>query len=1273
MSNTRWTEEQESAIYTRGSNLLVAAAAGSGKTAVLVERIIKMVTDNEKSIDIDKLLVVTFTKAAASEMRERIAKAISDELYKHPESRLLQRQLTLLNKSNITTIHSFCLDVIKSNFHLVDLDPSFRIADETETVLLKDEVMEELLEDRYSSEKELEDFLKFVESYSSNRDDSAVEAMIFELHNFVMSCPWPKEWLDQMVEEFNVDSYFDFGQSKWARVLLRNITIELKGIKSSMENAIDIINNVDSLQPYLENFNEELVFINDLISSSESGWNALEHMLNNTEFRTLKRCGKDVDKTKQEIVKDIRDKAKKHINNIKDELFIFSNVDVIEDLREIYPLLKVLSQLVLDFDNRYKSKKKRNGIIDFNDIEHLCLRILTMKDEAGGIIPSDIALELRKKYEEVLIDEYQDSNIIQEQILGTVSRKETENPNVFMVGDVKQSIYRFRQAKPELFLEKYNSYSLEKGSKNRKILLYKNFRSRKEILDATNYIFKLIMSESIGELNYTQEESLNLGANYEETHDTGIIGGKVEINLIEKDNSNTHDSIEEINENSEEEDKEEALDNIQLEARVVAKKILELIGTDKDGNHVMVRDKNTNQYRPIQYKDIVILLRATSNWAEVYMDEFKKYDIPIYADTSSGYFDTAEIQTVMSLLQIVDNPRQDIPLLSVLRSPVAAFSQEELIDIRALCKDAAFYDTLKMAASKWIGENNEEAVICDPAENDIDMQLCKKCHYFLARLNVWRNKAPHMSIDEFIWYLYTDTGYYGYAGAMPNGLQRQANLKILFQRAKQYEQTSYRGLFNFVNFINKLRVSSGDMGSAKIIGENENVVRIMSIHKSKGLEFPVVILSGTGKNFNLRDINKKLLLHYELGFGPDYINYEKRLSYPTLLKQALKRKIKLESLSEEMRILYVALTRAKERLVITGMVNNIEKTCSKWASTIDGCDKISEDVILRGRSFLDWIGPAIIRHNDAEKLRNTALITDSKGIISDESKWHIELWDRKRAGEYKTENADSDGGFTEEILPEDAVLDNIKEILTGNIEPSQYSEEIERRLSWEYNYIEASKLPSLISVTELKRQFDDGDEYTVRFYDSKILKRPAFLEKNKGLTAAERGTAMHSIMQHLVLDSEITKDYIKSQIETMVNNEILTKIQAESVNTDKLLRFFKSNIGERMLKSKCIMREVPFQIRLSSREIYKNIHDPKYNNEFIVVQGAIDCYFEEDDEVILVDYKTDYIDDNNIDEITNKYKTQLKYYSDALEKITGKKVREKFLYFFSSGNGVLIK
>ncbi len=1242
--STNWTEEQKQAIFTKNCNLLVAAGAGAGKTAVLVERIIQKIIDLKDDIDIDKLLVVTFTNAAASEMRERIGDAISKELERRPESKKLQRQLTLLNKSNIMTIHSFCLKVIKDNFHIIDLDPNFRVCNETESILLKQESISEIFDLKYESNNK--EFIELVECYGG-RNDIKVESMVLDLYEFAKSNPFPEKWLYTMVERFNIEDSFSFEKSTWCSILIDYINIQVQGCKDKIEKAVEIVENSEGIEYYLDPLKKDLENINTIMNCSN--WKDLKEQFNNLQFEKLPiKKNKDADKIAKEKAKKLRDYVKKNLMEISEEILLASN-DMSSNLKEIYPKMKALSNTVIEFDEKYGNKKRERGLVDFNDIEHFCLKILTTQDDQGNICPSEIALEYKEKFEEILIDEYQDSNEVQEVIMNSIARK-NDIPNVFMVGDVKQSIYRFRQAKPELFLNKYNSYSEDKDSKKRKIKLFKNFRSRPEIINAVNYIFNQIMSVNIGELNYDEDEMLKSGAQFPELEyksDSDIENQlNVEINLIEKSDTNTsEEDMSELEVDRNGVADEEEPDKIQIEARLVANKIIELVNNEES---FKVYDKNTGSYRAARYKDIVILLRATSNWAPTFVEELLNCGIPVFADTARGYFDTIEIKTIMSLLQIIDNPIQDIPILAVLRSPIESFSAEEIIDIRMVDKDIPFYDILKIIANS--AENEDNRLI------HINEQLKQKVCSFLEKIYRWRKKSLYMSIDEFIWELYIETGYYGFSGAMPGGNQRQANLRILFERAKQYESTSYKGLFNFINFINKLRNSSGDMGSAKILGENEDVVRIMSIHKSKGLEFPVVILSGTGKNFNFMDINRNVLFHGELGLGPDYVNAERRITYPTIAKQVLKKKIKVETLSEEMRILYVAMTRAKEKLIITASIKGLEKNAEKWCQASKYKNrKIPEYAIINAKNYMDWIAPALARHSSGKIIRDMAGEYEFKHFIEDKSKWNIKLWNKE--------------DFKKSLADEEEQDDIIKEIESVNLSTGygKEREEVNRRLNWQYKYKESCNIPALISVSELKRKFNflQSDEGSTSLISSITLNKPVFLKETKTLSASEKGTLIHMAMQHMNLKRVSCYEEIDDQVKELVNKEFITKEEASVIDISKILKFFNSQLGKRMKNSKNVFREVPFVIRLDSTEIYKELPQNIYESEKMLLQGVIDCYFEEDDELILLDYKTDYVDD--INKIKEKYSMQIYYYSKALYRLTGKTVKNNYLYLFNNG------
>lgn len=1249
MSQGKWTTEQYSAITADTSNLLIAAAAGAGKTAVLVERITRKVTADERPVDIDKLLVVTFTKAAASQMRERVGKAINKLLEEQPESKSLQRQLTLLGKSSITTIHSFCLEVIQSNFHSVDLDPGFRIADETEGLLLKLEALDELFEQRYDDESYDESFFRLLNSFSGNRDDKALQDIVLGVYNFIQSHPWPMEWMKSSAQGLNLEGCTDFGTTKYAKILRDTMRIDLSSFLLQMTEAINIINIAEGLMPYHEAFTQDLSNLQLLLKhcSEESTWDDLYNAFQSIEFIKLGRCGKEVDKVSQELVKDVRDNIKKKLKSLLDTVVYADSEGITKELTYLYPMFDCMHRIVRDFEEVYKAKKKKKSLIDFNDLEHYCLKILTAKAEDGSIVPSEAALTYRNKFEEIYIDEYQDSNEVQEVILRMISKGPINQPNTFMVGDVKQSIYRFRQAKPELFKHKYDTYFLEEGSPERKIILNKNFRSRTEILDATNYVFRLLMNETVGELDYNDDEALNLGANYQEIIEQEMeAGGAIEVNIIDMGSVLEAPAFEEENEEDEAvpqlEDQED-MDTVRCEAVAVADKIKSLLDFNRE-KPFMVYDESEQRYRPLRYSDIVILMRSTKNWVDVFVEELTKRDIPVYADTGSGYLKTTEISTMTALLQIIDNPIQDIPLLAVLRSSIGGLTSEELIDIRVTDKEAYMFEAMQKLAG-------------------MEEEASEKCRVFLNKLELWRSKAMQLSTAELIWYLYNETGYFSYASAMPGGLQRQANLKLLFEKARQFEETSLKGLFNFVNFIDKLRSSSGDMGGAKILGENANVVRIMSIHKSKGLEFPVVILAGTGKGFNLMDMNKSILLHQELGFGPDFVDYEKRISYPTAAKQALRYKIKLESLSEEMRILYVAFTRAKEKLIVFGTVNNLNSAAARWKCKLEKVDvgtnslKLTSYDILRCKNYLDWICSALYLHTEGSILRN--IKDDDEGchvkLSSEASRWSVRLISKQ-----EILNA-SQQAAKEEFLNEFSFMEEEQ-----SKQYSPHKDEIIRRLQWEYPYKLMNALPVKITVSELKRRFDSNlSEEGSNIYLPTLVQRPRFLEENRAMNAAEKGTIMHFAMQHLDIKVANTKEEIEQQLKLMVQNELLTEEQAKVIDSDKILNLINSNLGKRMIAAD-VHREVPFNMEISCTEIYKDLDTDKYGKHMVMLQGIIDCYFEEADGLILIDYKTDYVK-NNISLIRERYKVQIDFYTKALENITGKKVVEKYIYLFYNG------
>ena len=1355
MSSPKWTQEQQNVIDSRGGNLLVAAAAGSGKTAVLVERIIQMILNSDLKIDIDKLLVVTFTNAAASEMRERIGDAISKKLDENPEDEHLQDQLVLLNKASITTIHSFCLEVIKSNFHKINLDPNFRIGDETECSLMKLEAIDETFDILY--EQNDEEFCYLVDCYAEKRGDSNLQNLILSIYSFVMASPYPKVWLKESAEDFNIAYDFDFATSKWAKAILETVKIQMAGIEKSLCKAIEDVYGIDELVTFTDKLKIEYEKIKEILYACDTSWSDAYRQISSMTFENyakgVKRIPKDAPsyiKEEKDKAKKIRDNAKKSIEKIKTSVFNKNYDDLKDEIKFLYPIVKSLSDVVLMFEQIYSQKKRDKGIIDFNDIEHFALQILTETDENGDFvfdeegknIPSDIALEYREKFYEIFIDEYQDSNQVQEVILSTIAKQ--KEPNRFMVGDVKQSIYRFRQAKPEIFLQKYATYDTDLSSKYKKIMLYKNFRSRKEVVDSVNYIFEHIMSKNLGEIDYNEEEKLNLGANFEEVEDEKIIlGGATEIHLMEK-------KVPEVEDPDEEEEEGEDLDASQIEARMVGKIIRDIMRPNENGEIMQVFDKKLETYRNVEYKDIVILLRATSAWAPVFAEELINMDIPTYADMGQGYFETMEIQVIMSFLKVIDNPMQDIPLIAILRSPIYGFTPEDFIDIRITDKKVSFYEAMRMFVGEKIDLSNEEEQdiaedeISDDTGNEIidvnineeytddvsyleyqnieensyveaDMndyyqninyedfeyeneefiyndevmyesyinenveddliyeinsniegdeesqksELELKVRRFLDDLKELQEKSMYMSTDEFLWYIYTNSGYYAYCGALPGGSQRQANLRILFERAKQFEETSFKGIFNFINFISKLKKSNSDMGSAKTLGENANVVRIMSIHKSKGLEFPIVICSGMGRNFNTMDFRKDVLYHHELGYGPQIVDFERRISYPSIAKEALKCKINIENISEEMRILYVALTRAKEKLIITSSIKDIEQNMHKWSSNISTEKMVSKYDILNGKNYMDWMMPAIIKHKDLEDIRETYNLSTSISM-EDESKWSVKTWSR------------------DDIDFEKHEKEGIREVLNTmdlSQHDTEYYEQIEKKLNFEYPYLGVVKKAASISVTEIKKRQEEYEEQedSLGLYKHKTtLKKPKFLsesQKSEKITGARRGTIVHLIMEVLDFEKVNTESEIKAQIQDLVKRRIITEKESQVLSPRKIMRFFKSQIAKRMLSSKFVKREQKIYTQIKMNDIYLNDEIFKnnretYENESVMLRGVIDLYFEEDDGLVILDYKTDFVDKNNKKEIIHKYKKQIEIYADVLSKLTGKKVKEKYLYLF---------
>ncbi|WP_091542192.1 helicase-exonuclease AddAB subunit AddA [Alkaliphilus peptidifermentans] len=1188
----KWTKEQEAAIKSRGSNLLVSAAAGSGKTAVLVERILRLIIDDE--VNIDELLIVTFTNAAAGEMRERIAQAVIKELEnKSPKEEHLRRQLTLLNKATIATLHAFCIEVVRKHFHFIDVDPSFRIGDTTETLILKQEAIEELLEDEYGKEKE--EFFGLVEAFGGRREDLELQTLIIKIYDFIQSQPYPLIWLYDKVKCFSM-SLSEFEDSLWIKTIKQSILLRIKGIKDLLMEASEICNKPMGPYGYQKAITNDIAIVDNLVSGLELELNSFYQVLLEVNHETLGRC-KDIDENLKEDAKKLRNQAKDGIKKLRDDFFAASPEEYVEDLNKFAPMMEHLAYLVEAFHGLYQQKKSDKGIVDFNDLEHFALKLLENQL---------VAKEYQERFKYIFIDEYQDSNIVQETIIQRIQR----DKNLFMVGDVKQSIYRFRLADPTLFIEKYNTFSIREDDPNRRVDLAKNFRSRPEILDGVNLIFKNIMSNTVGEIEYTDEVYLNPGGEFPASPDKAL-----ELHIVEKDFVVEDEDIDDL----------EELEDIEVEAKIVTQRIKDLLKEQ-------IYDAKINTYRKIEYRDIVVLLRATRNWAASFLEVFLQEGLPAYADAGSGYFEAIEVNLFVNLLKVLDNKRQDIPLISVMRSPIGGFTVDELITVRMEYKEKSFFK----AITKYIEEKDDF--------------LKEKLVNFIDNVENWSREARYIKMDELIWKLYTDTGYYHYVGAMPGGIQRQANLRILLDRANQFQKTSIRGLFNFITFIEKLQSNKGDMGSAKILSENDNVIRLMSIHKSKGLEFPVVIVAGLGKQFNLRDLNNRMLLHKDLGIGPDYVDPNIRVIRETIAKLAMKDQIKLGSLSEEMRILYVALTRPKDKLILVGSVKQLKRKCKKWGRNL------TDYAIAAARTNLDWICSVLMKHEDGYLLRQIAEIeTSEKDLFKDNSRWNIEIYNRlDLARERKRLNEGKD-----------TLKDKLKSYKEGAVTP--YHKLIEKRLNWSYPQREAVKIPSKLSVTDIKQAHINKIEH-LGFKIPQLIKIPKFIDSSNALTAAERGTVLHFVMQHLDLTTQLSKKGIEEQLDGMVKKELLTELEVASVNLEKIENFFSSEIGKRLINAEDINREVPFNIRKTASEVLDGVQ----SDEPLLVQGVIDCYFKEEEGIVLIDYKSDYVFEGGRDVIVSKYKTQLDLYQEAIELIHGERIKERYIYLFDIDEAVKI-
>lgn len=1214
-----YTEKQKQAIETRRCNLLVSAAAGSGKTAVLVERIIRLITDEDNPIDVDRLLVVTFTEAAASEMKQRITAAIQKALLKDPENEHLIAQSALLNKASISTIHAFCNSIIRKNFHRISIDPSYRIGDVTEISLLQDEILNDIFEEEY--EKENNDiFFELIEVFGDRFTDEKLRELLLKIYQFSNNSINPEKWLNDCCDNFNIKDK-SIEELAFAKIVQQSVERRLEAVLAACERAKNICIMENGPFKYTETAENDMESIGRIAKLCSENIDSLYYGIIELSFSKLPslKANESISEELKEEFKSIRDnEIKKEMDTIKKKFFFKPPMEQLKDLQSLYPYILKISQLVKEFRVRFAEGKFQKNILDFNDLEHFSLKILSENLE--------VAESLRDKYEEVFVDEYQDSNDIQEAILSLVSR---EN-NRFMVGDLKQSIYKFRRAKPEIFKEKYERF--QENGINTKIDLSTNFRSRENILNATNFICKQIMTSEVGDTEYSAEEQLHYGASY---RNADYQNDNAEILILETQkpeeySNETDETIEEMG-------------KAEIEARVIGKKILAL--TD-EADAFQVHDKNTDSFRNTRYKDIVILVRALTN-GETLIEELGKMGIPAYSDTSEGYFENIEVITMLDYLSVIDNPKQDIPLAGILHSPIYAVSADELVEIRQANPDNYLYNSL-LSYYEANYQNENQGSLSETTD-----KTCEKVKRFFDDLCYFRKISKLKPISKLIPVLFSKTNYFNYIGAMTNGHLKQANLRAMEQYAIKFESTSLKGLFNFIKYIDKLIEKNTELSNAKITSENENVVRIMTIHKSKGLEFPIVILAFTGKKFNLMDEYQDIILHDTMGAGPKYTDLAYRIKSNTMARCAISEKIHQENFSEELRILYVALTRAKEKLIITGSVSDFYSSMQKWSRFIGHKDlKIPQQQILSAGRFIDLIMYGVMRHNNGYNYgKNILNIAQAKNkeLYNDLSKWEIKRYTVQDVSEFVPiidSAAHKDGGVKDNIQNENLYSD------------------IDKKFKWQYPFENEIKLPIKTTVSEIKRNYYSHRKYEDSIHESQTISvkfsNPEFIAKEECITPTEIGTAMHTVAEHLNLETDCSEEAISRLIENLYSNNILSAKEKEAIPLDKILKYTQSGLAERVRKSAFVKRELPFVMDISSEEAYLK----DFNNGSLLVNGIIDMFFEEANSFVLVDFKSDYINKKEIDKFREKYRIQLEIYKKAIERSYGKKVKECLIYSF---------
>ena len=1269
-----WTSKQQEVIDSRNRNLLVSAAAGSGKTAVLVERIIQMISEGDRPLDIDQLLIMTFTNAAAAEMRERIGAAVEQKLKERPEDEHLWLQAALIPQAQITTIDSFCLNIIRSHYNSLDIDPAFRMGDEGELSLLRGDCMGEMLENCYD-EADAE-FARFVEHFGRGKSDRGIEDVIPQAWQFSQSHPWPVEWLASCQKELEEESILEMEESPWMVFLMEDVARQMEELSGQLGEALQVCLEEKgplAYEPMLISDRSKIEAIGR--AAATGSFEALYNSLQNMSFGRLASIrSKDIDGDKKAFVSACRDRVKKAVAKCRELYGQQSPEEVVESMRGTRTVIRELLRLTGMFDQAYRDAKRERNVLDFNDLEHLALEVLYEREETGdgeetvSRRPSQVADELSRQYEEILMDEYQDSNYVQEALITGISRERSGHPNVFMVGDVKQSIYRFRLARPELFMDKYETYSRERGPRQM-IELQQNFRSRESVLTSVNDVFYQIMTKNLGGITYTPETALYPGAKFEEVSgktvldpeaDAGKSGSREAAPVSLKAGTPTELLLVDTGADTLRQLDEDSLDYTakELEARLIAGRIRQLVSEDQG---ILVWDKSRGGYRRARYGDMVILLRSMSGWSEVFVNVLMNEGIPAFAQTRTGYFNTVEVETILSLLSVVDNPMQDIPLAAVMRSPIVGMDDEEMAWMMAVYKrnskkgqDRGVYGAWKL----WLEEGWITVGL-----SGIPVKTAHSISFKSRRLSVLmerlRGEARHLPIHELLYRVYRESGYYDYVSAMPAGETRRANLDMLVEKAAAYESTSYKGLFHFVRYIEKLKKFDTDFGEASVAGEQDNTVRIMSIHKSKGLEFPVVFLAGLGKRFNKQDAYGQIILDADLGAAADFLDLELRVKAPTLKKQALKRRTELETMGEELRVLYVAMTRAKEKLIMTAADKSLENKLGKWKDIPLSQGQLPYTILASANSCLDWLlmaQPAIpASHMEMRQIQVKDLIGEeiTRQIIRKMKKEDLLNLDGKR------------------------------------VYDAAFGTRLREVLEYEYPYESDIGLYAMVSVSELKKQSQIGRTEDAIGTDSGNLEGIA-LGELKALTgsrdmtgsgpgesgeqkktvsagpnrAALRGTAYHAVLEHIHFHEIHGLAEVKPVVDKLLEGGFLDQEAHDFINPKVIWNFLSSPLGKRMAKAQSegrIHKEQQFIIGIPAREMGLGDSD-----ELVLIQGIIDAYLEEEDGLVLIDYKTDHVPEGDPKQgakmLAERYRVQLDYYERALTQLTGKHVKERIIY-----------